>query len=292
MGIVTHAFAQRVSLWGRLVAFSHSIFALPFALSMVIVSTSYAPVTGIQLLLLVVAMVSARTGAMSFNRLVDAELDKENPRTKGREIPIGKVSKGEGIFLCAAASLVFIAAAYLLGMHCAVLSLPVLAVLYLYSYAKRFTASSHFWLGLALALAPGGVWYALTATISLEPIPLMTAVLLWVAGFDIIYSCQDVEFDSKRGLYSVPSRFGIAAALKLSLVLHILCILLLIVFGLSTNRGTAYYLGVVLFGGVLLSQHTLVSAKDLSKINQAFFARNGAASFIFLVGTFLDRIVF
>ncbi len=282
------SFLTSLHNYGKLVKFSHSIFALPFALSMLVILLPSYQITSVQIVWLIVAMVSARTAAMGFNRIADKEIDSKNPRTRARELPSGVISARAAGRLTLLAAALFILSAAALGRHCLVLSPLVLAVLLLYSYTKRFTWLSHYVLGLALALAPGGVWYAITGRFAWEPVPLMIAVLFWVGGFDIIYSCQDVEFDKLNGLYSLPSRLGIASALSVSRILHLLCIVGLVYFGRLNHLGAIYYAGVAIFGALLLSQQKLVRPGDLSKVDLAFFTKNGQASLVFLLGVAAD----
>jgi 4-hydroxybenzoate polyprenyltransferase len=207
-----------------------------------------------------------------------------------REIPAGKVSLRSAWTLCCIASALFFLAAWGLGVHCLVLSPTVLGVLFLYSWAKRFTSYSHVILGLSLAMAPGGVWYALTAELAWLPVWMMLGVLFWVAGFDVLYSCQDIEFDRDNALRSIPAKLGISGALSVARGFHLASILCLGLFGYFAGLGVFFVVGLLLFTALLMSQHRLVSAHDLSRINAAFFTRNGAASILFLVTILIDRL--
>jgi 4-hydroxybenzoate polyprenyltransferase len=289
--MLSRSLIERVVLWGRLVKFSHSVFALPFAAIMVLAVWRRYAVTWQQLVLLLICVVAARTAAMAFNRVVDAGFDARNDRTKIREIPAGHISRSEGLVLVVAASVVFIAAAFGLGSHCGVLAIPVLGILCGYSFVKRFSSLCHFVLGLSLALAPGGVWYALTATWSWTPVPLMVSVLLWVAGFDILYACQDYEFDRKHGLMSVPSLLGIQAARWLSSLLHLGSVASLVVFGLEIGFGVFFWLGVVSFSVLIASQHRTIFKRGLASIDQVFFVRNGLASVVLFVSVLVDHLL-
>jgi 4-hydroxybenzoate polyprenyltransferase len=282
---------QRVAVWGSLVKFSHSVFALPFALIMIVLVAQERAVTVAQISLLIVCVVSARTAAMAFNRYVDAEIDARNPRTAIREIPAGAVGRGSALALVVLSCAVFVVGAWGLGTHCLVLSPLVLVVLLGYSLMKRFSSWCHVVLGLALALAPGGVWYALTAEWSWRPVPLMVSVVLWVAGFDILYSCQDAEFDRGQGLFSVPSVLGIERATKLSAFLHGLSVVALAINGVMFRVGGLYWLGVGIFAVFLISQHRIVRRHGLSSIDQVFFSRNGAASIALFLCVALDAFV-
>lgn len=281
---------HRVAVWGSLVKFSHSVFALPFAVMMIIFVAEERSISVTQVALLLVCVVSARTAAMAFNRLVDAEIDARNPRTVNREIPAGAVSRGSALTLILLSGAVFVAGAAGLGWHCFVLSPLVIVVLLGYSLVKRVSSMCHVVLGLALALAPGGVWYALTGEWSWRPVPLMATVLLWVAGFDILYSCQDAEFDRVNKLFSVPSALGIERAKLLSLALHGLAVFSLIVNGFMFSVGAIYWIGVLLFTGFLLSQHRIVRREGLASIDQVFFTKNGAASVVLCLCVVADAM--
>lgn len=286
-----HRLQDKVHQLGSLVAFSHSVFALPFALIMVLVVSRDRVVSMYQLVALVVCVVAARTAAMAFNRLVDARLDAKNPRTQGRELPVGSVSRREALMLCGASTLTFVGAAWLLGVHCLVMTPLVLFVLLGYSFLKRYTVLCHFVLGIALALAPGGVWYALTAEWSWLPVPLMVAVLFWVAGFDILYSCQDIEFDRAQGLFSVPSRWGLTVARGVASLLHAFAVGALLVFGADCRLGFVYSFGVAIFSLLLASQHIAVARRGLSCIDRVFFTRNGAASVMLFFFVLAERFL-
>ena len=282
--------------YGRLVRFSHSVFALPFALSSVALAWPKHPVTWRGLFWIVVAMVSARSAAMAFNRLADRKFDALNPRTKHWELPRGAIEVWEAVALTTAAAMVFILAAYKLNWVCFVLSPLALAIIFGYSLTKRFTWASHLFLGLALALAPVGAWLAVTAMpIDLPdlivPVDLGLAVVFWLAGFDIIYALQDREFDRVQGLYSVPARFGIARALQISTICHCCTIAFLAMVGLSAHMQAIYWLGWAAVVAVLIWEHRIVSPHDLSRINRAFFDLNAYVSIAFLVATVADLIV-
>lgn len=282
---------REILTWGSLVKFSHSIFALPFALSMLVIVWKEAPVSEWQLFYILGAVVSARTAAMAFNRLLDREIDARNPRTLNRELPRGAVGVGSVIRLLVISSFIFLIFSYLLGSHCAILAPMVLALLLFYSWSKRFTRLSHLILGLSLGCAPGGVWYALKGTVAFEPILLMLGVTLWVAGFDILYACQDEAFDRAQGLHSIPASVGVEGALRISLLLHLLALVAFGGFALSVGLGPVFYIVFIIFAYALIGQHRLVSARDLSRINAAFFTRNGLASVIFLLAVVLDAVV-
>ena len=280
-----------VSRWGRLVHFSHSIFALPFALSMYVIAARFSSHGVVTLACLLAALVAARTAAMCFNRIVDRHIDAQNVRTMLREIPAGVVSVRSAVALLLLSSLAFLAAAAMLGMHCLALAPLVLLLLFGYSLCKRFSSLSHFVLGACLAMAPGGVWYAVTGEFSWIPVPLMAGVLFWVAGFDVLYSCQDFEFDSQHALHSVPAALGVRFALWIARACHVVAVLFLAAFGLSAGLGPVYYAGLGLFALVIASQHRCITPEDFSRINAAFFTRNGFASVLFFISVSLDSVL-
>jgi len=286
---------KQLQLLSQLVVLPHSVFALPFALASLLLAARGVPgqkplpITLTLIIYVIGAVVSARTAAMAFNRLVDASFDLRNPRTKDRHLPAGQISfKTVAILVCAASG-VFLVFAALLGAHCLLLAPLVLLVLLGYSFAKRFTAYSHLVLGLALGLAPGGAWWVLRPEFSLTPILLMTSVLLWVAGFDVLYSCQDLEFDREQKLFSIPAKFGLGRALTISLVLHQLAAVGFMLVGAAAGMGIFYYLGVFLLSAILLWQHKAISTEDLSGINRSFFTFNGAVSLGYLLLVLLTR---
>lgn len=276
--------------YGRLVAFRHSIFALPFALQGAWLAAGGPPSARV-LGLVVVCAVAARTAAMAFNRLIDREFDARNPRTRGRELPAGRLSVGQVKVLVVLSSGLFIAAAGLLNPLCGWLSPLVLAILLVYSLTKRFTWAAHACLGLSLGLAPLGAWLAVRGDFRgdlVPPLLLATAVLAWVAGFDLIYACQDVEFDSRAGLHSIPARFGVATALALARVLHVVTVVLLALVCWRAELGLAYALAVAVAALCLVWEHRLVSPRDLSRIDMAFFTLNGWIGVLLFIGLALD----
>ncbi len=283
---------EKLHQYFSLVKFSHSVFALPFALISLVIAEGGMP--SLRLLLLVVlAAVAARTAAMGFNRWVDRDIDAANPRTRGREIPSGQISPRAALLLVGGSSLVFVAAAYGLNRLAFELSPVVLLVLLGYSYTKRFTWACHLVLGVALGLAPLGAWIASRGSLEGITIPLLLAlaVLTWVAGFDVIYSCQDEGFDRGLGLQSIPARFGIPRALHLSSLLHALTVVFLALLGLVAGLGIFWWLGVLLTGLLLFYEHGLVRPDDLSKVQAAFFTMNGLVSLLLAMLTFLDVLI-
>jgi 4-hydroxybenzoate polyprenyltransferase len=273
--------AQVLRHVGSLVRFSHTIFALPFALAAVILALPFALFTWTKLLLIVVCIAAARTAAMAFNRLVDRDIDAANPRTREREIPKGVLSVTFVRMLVFASCAVFVAGAHALGRLPLLLSPLALALALGYSYVKRFSSLCHLVLGAAIALAPGGAWIAMGAEVTLAPWLLVFAVASWVAGFDILYSLQDEGFDRNAGLYSIPSRLGTVGALWVSGLLHVATTALLVGVGLLLARGPAYYVGCALIAAILGYEHSLVKPGDLSKIDKAFFDLNGYVSLVF-----------
>ena len=280
----------RARAYSSLVRLSHTIFALPFAASAVVLALArpHASLTLTRALAMLAAMVSARTAAMAYNRYLDRDVDARNPRTANREVPRGIVSEREALLLALFAGAVFVAAAAALGVLTFWLALPVLAVLFGYSHTKRFTWASHLVLGVALALAPGGAWIAMGARPEPAIFALMLAVLTWVAGFDILYSLQDERFDREHGLHSIPSRFGTMGAIFASAGLHVATVLALLLVGLWLGRGAAFHSGVVLVALLLIYEHALVGRGNLAKIDRAFFDINGYVSGGFFALTVLD----
>jgi 4-hydroxybenzoate polyprenyltransferase len=283
---------SKLKTWGDLVAISHTVFALPFAASAVVLAHSqpHAPLTPLRGLALLGCMVTARSSAMAFNRWADRDVDAKNPRTAARPVPAGKVSPREALALTIASGLAFCAIAATLGFWPMVLAPPVLLVLLGYSFAKRFTWAAHAWLGLALALAPGGAWLGMGAQPNAGIVALMVAVLTWLLGFDVLYALQDEAFDKKEGLFSIPARFGGANARRIAAAAHVVTVACLAGAGLLLQRGIVYALGVAAVAVVLVIEHRLVRG-DLSKIQKAFFDCNAYVSLGFFATTLLDTIV-
>ena len=279
---------QRLRHLLEMIRFSHTVFALPFALLAALMAWTVRanaqpprPWRWQELLGIVLCMVAARSAAMAFNRLADRGLDARNPRTRGRHIPAGILSVPTVAAFAVVCSLGFVAATmlFLPNRWPVVLSVPVLAFLCGYSFAKRFTSLAHFWLGAALMLAPVAAWIALLGEVAWPPLVLGGAVLLWVAGFDIIYSCQDVEVDRAEGLHSVPARLGVAGALRLAAACHFGTVLLLFALPLVfPYLGWIYVTGIAAVAGLLLYEHRLVRPDDLTRVNVAFFQVNAVIS--------------
>lgn len=276
--------------WFSLVRFGHSIFALPFALASAWLAAGGLPDVRV-LALIVACAVSARTAAMAFNRWLDRRLDAQNPRTAGRELPRGVLSASAVLALALGAAALFVVFAFALNELCGWLSFPVLVVLLGYSAFKRFSVLAHFVLGLSLALAPLGAWVAVRGDLGGDlgpPLLLAVAVLTWVAGFDLIYACQDAEFDRRTGLHSIPGRFGVGRALTLSSVLHFVTFGALGLFGLRAELGWIFHAAVLGAGVLLAWQHWLVSPGDLSRADLAFFTLNGWVAVGLFAGLALD----
>ena len=275
---------SRVLAYGRMIKFSHSVFALPFALA----SAALAAREGFrwaQLGWIVLAMVGARSAAMGFNRLADHAIDARNPRTAGRELPRGVLRRREVWALVLISSAVLILAAAMLGPLCLALSPLALAIVFGYSYTKRFTALSHVVLGLALAIAPVGAWLAIRGTFSPIAVVLGLAVLAWVAGFDTIYSCQDADFDRATGLHSLPARLGVRRALLAARAFHVAAIGFLVAVYPMARIHPLYLAGVAGIAALLAYEHSLVRADDLSRVDAAFFTLNGWVSVGYLAVT-------
>jgi 4-hydroxybenzoate polyprenyltransferase len=267
--------AGGIVTFGRMIKFSHSIFAMPFALAAFVLAARRGGFDAEKLLWVIVAMVGARSAAMGFNRWLDADIDAKNPRTNSRELPRGALSKAQVLAFVIASIAVFAFAAFRLNPLCFALSPVALAIVCGYSFTKRFTMLSHVVLGLSLAIAPVGAWLAVRGQFELTPIPIGLAVLFWVGGFDILYSCQDVEFDHRHSLHSIPVRFGIPRALVFARVAHALAIVFLLVVALVEPLHPAYLAGLAIVAALFVYEHSLVTAHDLSKIDAAFFTVNG-----------------
>lgn len=279
---------DRVMAYGRMIKFSHSIFALPFAFSAVALAALETPLTPDVIVWIAVAMVGARSAAMGFNRLVDRRIDAENPRTAGRELPTGVISPVAVRVLVVLSSIVLIAASYQLNRLCFVLSPVALLIVFFYSYTKRFTWSTQLFLGLALSVAPIGGWIAVTGHLSPKILLLGGAVLFWVAGFDIIYATQDEAFDRSFGVYSIPQRFGISKSLWIARALHAIAFGLMLAAGRAFGLGSIYFVGVFVIGGLLVYEHRLVGPADLSKAAMAFMNLNATISCVFFAFTLAD----
>ena len=271
----------------QLIRFSHTIFALPFALGALVVAANGLP-SARTLLLVLVCMVSARTAAMLFNRFVDWSLDQRNPRTASRHLLLSKPAIGA---LLGLSSALFVAAAAAINRLTFVLSPVALAIVFFYSLTKRFTAATHFFLGLALAISPIGAWIAQRGDLDLAPIVLAIGVICWVAGFDLIYATQDFQFDRREGIRSLVVAMGIARTLRVAQLLHVLMLTMLIGFGFAANLGPIYFLAMPVVAAALVYEHRSARSLDVAGINRAFFQSNAFVSALFLVVVCLDRLI-
>ncbi len=276
-----------LATYSRMIKLSHTIFALPFALASGILAARQVDVGWGQWGLILLCMVTARSSAMGFNRIVDRDIDAANPRTAGREIPSGQISVGSAWAFTLGSAALFVVFAALLSPLTGWLSPIALAVIWGYSLSKRFTALCHVVLGVALGLAPTAVWIALTGTYGWTPFLLSLGVATWVAGFDIIYSCQDADFDAGAGLHSVPSRLGVKGALVVSALLHVVTIGALAAIPRVEQLQGPYWIGLAVIAGVLIYEHSIVRPTDLSRINKAFFDLNGYISLLFFAAVWL-----
>ncbi len=284
MAGAVRALGTRVVLFGHMIRFSHSVFALPFALAGVLFAIhergAWPPAD--TWLWVVVAMVGARSAAMAFNRIVDARFDAENPRTRGREIPRGALSVGTAWAFTAVAAAAFVFACAMLNPLALALSPVALAIVGFYSFTKRFTWSSHLFLGLSLAVAPVGGWVAVAGRLDPAPFLLALGVLCWVAGFDVFYALQDLDFDRRRGLHSLPARFGTGGAIAAARVLHLVAVAALLSLWWLLDLSVWYPAGVAVVALVLLYEHRLVRPGDLSRLDKAFFDMNAVVSIVYL----------
>jgi 4-hydroxybenzoate polyprenyltransferase len=278
-------FLQKIRLTLDMIRFEHSIFALPFALTGAMLAFREdrfaTPELGWKLLWIVVAMVGARSAAMAFNRLVDSDVDGKNPRTAARHLPAGLLSRVFGWAFVFATSAVFFLAAAMLNRLCLQLAPLALGIVLIYSFTKRFTSFSHVVLGFCLGIAPAAAWIAIRGSLDLRILWLTAAVTLWTAGFDIIYSCQDYEFDKREGLFSLPRRFGIGGALWIARAFHFGMLVCLAILVKSFGLQWLSLAGAAAVAALLLWEHSLVRANDLSRVNAAFFTANGYVSVLF-----------
>ena len=281
---------SKLAVMLELIKFEHTIFALPFALTSAILAANGLPEIRI-LAWILVAMVGARSAAMAFNRIADIRYDRLNARTASRALPAGILSVAEVTFFTVVSTGVFVLAAAMLNRMTFILSPVALLVIFGYSYTKRFTTLSHLVLGLALGIAPIGAWIAVTGRIEIYPMILSAAVMFWTAGFDIIYALQDLEFDARLGLFSIPNALGPGRGLLVSRAFHAIAVILLTAFGISLGLGLAYYIGTGLVAVLLIYEQRLVKADDLSKVNVAFFNTNGFVSIGFFFFVLIDLIV-
>ncbi len=279
---------QRLRITLDMIKIEHTLFALPFAFLGAALAAREVPAQPAsfwvsKVLWITVAMISARSAAMTFNRIADRQIDAANPRTAARALPAGLLDVRFAVVFTIVSSALFLLAASQLNRLTLILSPIALGSVLLYSYTKRFTSFSHFILGWCLAIAPSGAWIAIQGRLTLVPVLLSLAVLLWTAGFDVLYACQDYEFDRGVGLYSIPRRFGISAALWVARGIHALMFASLVIFFLNAHLGWLGLIGVIATGALLIYQHSIVKANDLSRLNAAFFTTNAFVSVILFV---------
>jgi 4-hydroxybenzoate polyprenyltransferase len=278
--------ASRIRTVLEMIKFEHSVFALPFALTGALLAaraTQHSWPTLRQILWIVVAMIAARSAAMTINRIADLRYDKENPRTKMRALATGALSVSFAWVFTLIAVVVFFLAAWQLNPLALKLAPLAIAILFFYSFTKRFTSWSHLFLGFALGISPAAAWIAITGSLDWRMLILCAAVTLWVGGFDVLYACQDIEFDQQSGLFSVPKRFGVANALWIARAMHVGVVLLLGWLAASFGLPWPAWAGIVVVAALLAYEHSLVKANDLSKLNAAFFTVNGYISMLFLL---------
>ncbi|HLI86211.1 MAG TPA: UbiA-like polyprenyltransferase [Bryobacteraceae bacterium] len=279
--------SKRIRLTLEMIKFEHSIFALPFALTGALLAVreggGHWAAAAWKLVWICLAMVGARSAAMAFNRLVDAEIDSRNPRTRMRHLPTGLLSRGFTWMFVVASCVVFLAAAAALNSLCLRLAPVALAIVFFYSFTKRFTSSSHLVLGFSLGIAPAAAWIAIRGSLDPRILWLTAAVTFWTAGFDIIYSCQDYEFDGREGLFSLPRRLGLAGALLVARGLHLLMVLCLLALVRDLHLGPLALAGVAAIVALLIYEHSLVKPHDFSRVNAAFFTMNGYVSVLFFL---------
>ena len=284
------SFFKKSADYLRLIKFSHSVFALPFAFTGALIAAGGIPAPS-QILWIAVAMVAGRSGAMGMNRIIDRKIDALNPRTKDRELPRGVIKTWEASLFTAFSFAILLLAAYMLNPLCLKVSPLVLLVLFTYSYTKRFTWLSHLVLGTALSLAPLGTWIAIRGIFDFEILPLCLAVMFWVAGFDIFYSLQDRDFDRKHNLYSIPGRFGVKASLWTARLFHLATVGLLLSLIPIFNLTWFYLAGVLIASVLMIYEHSIVKPADLSKLDMAFFNMNGYISITVFVFTLINYLV-
>jgi 4-hydroxybenzoate polyprenyltransferase len=278
---------SRIRTMLEMIKFEHSVFALPFALTGALLAAHYGAGEGWpslrQIVWIIVAMVGARSAAMTMNRIVDLDYDRENPRTKNRALATGALSIGFAWAFTFASAAVLVLAAWQLNRLALALSPVALTVLFAYSYTKRFTMWSHLVLGFCLGMSPAAAWIAIAGALDLRMLILCAAVTLWVGGFDVLYACQDLDFDRRAGLYSVPKRYGIARALVIARAMHVIMVALLAWLAASFRLPWPAWAGIAVIAALLAYEHSLVDANDLRRLNAAFFAVNGYISVLFLL---------
>ena len=281
---------KKIGILLEMIKFKHTVFAMPFALMGAFLAKRGIP-DAVTFLWIVLAMVGARTCAMGFNRIVDRDFDRRNPRTANRALPAAAVKPWEAWLMVLAAGLLFFYACYNLNTLTLLLSPFALFLTLFYSLTKRFTWLCHVVLGLALAFSPLGGWVAVSGSLAEYPFVLSAAVLFWVAGFDTVYACLDADFDSEAGLFSLPARFGRQNAFKLAVAFHVLAFVLFLITGIISRLNYIYYIGIAFTGTALFYQHIVVNPKDLAKIKLSFFTMNGLISLTLFVATWISLVM-
>lgn len=285
-------YISALKTYGQMIKISHTIFALPFALSAVVLASRYTDITLYQIFFIILAMTGARSAAMGFNRIADKKIDKFNPRTSQREIPSGKISLKSAWFFVLFSSALFIFSAFMLGKLCFYLSFPVLFILLFYSYTKRFTSLAHIYLGFAISLAPLGAFIALTNSVNFGIIILSLTLLTYISGFDILYSCQDLFFDKENNLFSIPAKLGEKKAFFISDILHLITFICLVSLYFIFSMNYIFLLCIILTGILLIMEHIVVRPGKMEKIDLAFFNINSVVSITLFLGFFLDELFF
>jgi len=280
-------FFKKIKIIFTDIKIAHTVFALPFAVMSAFLAAKGMPDFD-KFIWILIAMFTARNGAMAFNRIADTKIDRLNPRTKDRALPAGKSTAIQYWIFLILSSLVFLFSAYMLNSLAFALSPVALGIVFGYSFAKRFTSLSHLWLGVAISIAPVGAWVAIREAISIEPLVLGAAVVFWLVGFDIIYSCMDVDSDKVNNLHSIPRKFGVRTALKVAFASHLIMILFLTLLLFIPVLGWVYFSGVILTAGLLFYEHSLVKEDDLSLVNVAFFNINGIISVLLMFFVIVD----
>lgn len=278
---------DKIRIFLEMIKFPHTVFALPFAFTGAVLAAGGIP-AGYRIFWIAVAMVGARTAAMGLNRLIDAEIDAKNPRTSGRAIPAGLLGKGTVAAFIVTSLGIFVYSAYRLNLLCLYLSPLAIVLLAAYSFCKRFTSLSHLVLGLCLAAAPIGAWIAVKGTVEAPAIFLGLGVLFWVAGFDILYAMQDLDFDRSEGLHSIPARLGVARSLLVARLFHLVMPVMLIVLYLMLSLGPVFLAGILVAGALLFHEHRLLRGGDLTRLDAAFFNVNGYISLAIFAFTLID----
>lgn len=288
---MTGTVASKILTYGRMIKFSHTLFALPFAMAAWVIAWQTHDVDWTDLIWVVLAMVGARSAAMGFNRIVDARFDGRNPRTAGREIPAGRLGKKEAMLFVLVSGACFVFAAAMLSRLCFFLSFPVLFFLLVYSLTKRFTTLCHLFLGFAISLAPAGTFLAVTDTLNIGIICLSLALMTYIAGFDILYACQDIAFDRENALFSIPASLGAAGAMTVSGALHWATVVLFILMAVSLDMHPVFLVFLAVIGGLLIYEHRLVRPDCLDRIDTAFFHVNAVISVLVFAGILFQALL-